>query len=299
MPLLVNSVPNLAQGVSQQPDNLRFPGQCDEQINAWATVVEGLVKRPPTNYTKKIDATDPGADLFTHFVKRDETNKYCVTVSLGGVGVINVADGTNYPVTVTSIASSYLSLGTSITNPLKDLRALTVADYTFLVNKKKEVKVNTDPELLSKDIRDDNGKYNALVFVKLGDYEKTYDIYLEGKVVPHGGTATQSNKTPPGGHTYESGSSNSSGTHADTEVIAQDLETVLKAYLGSDKIVAGLSMSGGSGFEASRKGPEYLISTSTSKSVSYSFAIEQFEDDSTLPGIQPDLNQKIGFASWW
>ena len=44
MPLLVNSVPNLAQGVSQQPDNLRYPGQCDEQVNAWATVVEGLVE---------------------------------------------------------------------------------------------------------------------------------------------------------------------------------------------------------------------------------------------------------------
>ena len=143
MPLLVNSVPNLAQGVSQQPDNLRYPGQCDEQINAWATVVEGLVKRPPTNYTKNIDATDPGTDLFTHFVKRDEDNKYCVTVSLGGVGVINVDDGTNYPVTVTSIANSYLSLGTSITNPLKDLRALTVADYTFLVNKNKEVAKST------------------------------------------------------------------------------------------------------------------------------------------------------------
>ena len=54
MPLLVNSVPNLAQGVSQQPDNLRVPGQWDEQINAWATVVEGVVKRPPTEYTKKL-----------------------------------------------------------------------------------------------------------------------------------------------------------------------------------------------------------------------------------------------------
>ena len=82
MPLLVNSVPNLAQGVSQQPDNLRFPGQCDEQINAWATVVEGLVKRPPTEYTKKIIqvATDSVISLFTHFVKRSEQNKYCVTV---------------------------------------------------------------------------------------------------------------------------------------------------------------------------------------------------------------------------
>src|SRR5210317_1930616 len=115
MPLLVNSVPNLAQGVSQQPDNLRYPGQCDEQINAWATVVEGLVKRPPTTYTKKIDSSDPGANLFTHFVKRSEQNKYCVNVSLGGVGVINIENGTQIPVAVTSIASSYLSLGSSVT----------------------------------------------------------------------------------------------------------------------------------------------------------------------------------------
>jgi hypothetical protein len=54
MPLLVNSVPNLAQGVSQQPDNLRYPGQCDEQVNAWATVVEGLVKRPNTRHIGKL-----------------------------------------------------------------------------------------------------------------------------------------------------------------------------------------------------------------------------------------------------
>ena len=303
MPLVVTSVPNLAQGVSQQPDNLRYPGQCDEQINAWSTVVEGLVKRPNTRWVKEFNSssvTEPNqSKLFTHFVKRDEDNKYCVTVSLGGVGVINLNDGTNYPVTVTSIASSYLSLGTSITNPLKDIRALTVADYTFLVNKKKEVKVNTNPDSLSKDIRDDNGKYNALVFVKLGDYEKTYDIYLEGKVVPHGGTATQSNKTPPGGHTYESGSSNSSGTHADTEFIAQDLETILNAYLGSDKIVAGLSMSGGSGFSPSKTSSSVIFTggnRSIPTNISYSFSLEQFEEDTASPG-NPDLDQKIGVGA--
>ena len=297
MPLLVNSVPNLAQGVSQQPDNLRYPGQCDEQINAWATVVEGLVKRPPTTYTKKIGDSDPGVDLFTHFVKRDETNKYCVTVSLGNsvsigqVGVIDLETGNNVSVAVTSIATSYLS---GISNPLADLRALTVADYTFLVNNKKEVKVDTDPDLLSKDIRDDNGKYNALVFVKLGDYEKTYDIYLEGKVVP-GLLKSQviSDKDAPGGHSYESGSSTGTnpGIHADTEVIAEDLETVLNAYLGSDKIVAGLSMSGGSGFS-----PSQTRQGSTGTTVTYSFRIEQFEEDTASPG-NPDLDQKIGFGA--
>jgi hypothetical protein len=303
MPLLVNSVPNLAQGVSQQPDNLRYPGQCDEQINAWATVVEGLVKRPPTNYTKNIDATDPGANLFTHFVKRDEKNKYCVTVSLGGVGVINVDDGTNYPVTVTSIASSYLSLGTSITNPLKDIRALTVADATFLVNKNREVKVDTDPKYLSKDVKDDNGKYNALVFAKLGDYEKGYSIYIDGKLIPPGGAGVagthhdfnaQSAPSELNDVTYISGpSSGGNAAHADTEYISKGLETCLKAYFGADGIVAGITLSGGSGFAASATGRKIILGK-TFDSILYSFSVEQFEDDGTG---DPDLNNKVGYGA--
>ena len=185
MPLLVNSVPNLAQGVSQQPDNLRFPGQCDEQINAWATVVEGLVKRPPTEYTKKINSSSTNADkLFTHFVKRSEQNKYCVAVSLGGIGVINVADGTQVSIAVTSIANSYLSLGGhaslgAVANPLSDLRALTVADYTFLVNKNRTV-VRSTADAQKSDVPKDE----ALIVVKLGDYEKAYSIYVDDKLVP-------------------------------------------------------------------------------------------------------------------
>jgi len=224
MPLLVNSVPNLAQGVSQQPDNLRYPGQCDEQINAWATVVEGLVKRPPTKYKKNVNATDPGANLFTHFVKRDEDNKYCVTVSLGGVGVINLNDGTNYPVTVTSIASSYLSLGTSVTNPLKDIRALTVADYTFLVNKKKAVAKDADSYSPSP-------KKEALITVNLGDYSKYYSIYIDNALVPYSnawqGHATEHDPgTQPA--TYKSGNGGGAGSvSADTEHIAADLASLI------------------------------------------------------------------------
>jgi len=252
MPLLVNSVPNLAQGVSQQPDNLRYPGQCDEQINAWATVVEGLVKRPPTEYTKKLLDTklstqDPVTEennLFSHFVKRSEQNQYCVTVSLGnsalsiaaGVGVTMV-DGTSVSVAVTSIANSYLSLGGQaslggVANPLADLRALTVADYTFLVNKNRVIQRSEATEQKSTPPADE-----ALIVVKLGDYEKSYSIYVDDKLVEpatsleahhiysdsywqnHTGTVVPS--------TYMSGPSTAgvrSGVYADTEHIAEDLK---------------------------------------------------------------------------
>ena len=244
MPLLVNSVPNLAQGVSQQPDSLRYPGQCDEQVNAWATVVEGLVKRPNTNFVSKV-STSSGAGLFTHFVKRDEQNKYCVTVSLCGVGVINLEDGTNYPVSISTFANQYLSLGTSVTNPLADLRALTVADYTFLVNKNRTVAKSTSK---SKPLDKE-----ALVAVKLGDYEKSYSIYIDDLVVPNTNvTGLNYHHTPQlADTTYESGPAGQ-GWHADTEVIAQDLGILIDDYFNTASTgVTDITITNaGSGYES-------------------------------------------------
>ena len=80
MPLLNTSIPNLAQGVSQQPDNLRYPGQCDEQINAWSTVVEGLVKRPNSRFSYDTGlGANISSNLFSHYVDRDEQNQYVIT----------------------------------------------------------------------------------------------------------------------------------------------------------------------------------------------------------------------------
>ena len=268
MPLLVNSVPNLAQGVSQQPDNLRYPGQCDEQVNAWATVVEGLVKRPHTSYIKNVDSSQP-TNLFTHFVKRDEKNKYVINVSLGGsVSAYNLSLGTSIPVVTTSIAQSYLS---GITNPAKDIRALTVADYTFLVNKKKQVAINTDADLKSKDVRNKDGKYEALVFVKLGDYEKNYDIYLDGKVID---AASPHND----GHTYQSLGS-TPASHADTEFIAEGLESVLTAYLASDTRVSTTTLTNGTGWDDTSK----LTSKKAHIYVTYEYFVDQYDKDYTDP----------------
>jgi len=288
MPLLVTSVPNLAQGVSQQPDNLRYPGQCDEQINAWSTVVEGLVKRPNTRWVNQFnDSAVSDANqknLFTHFVKRDEQNKYCVQVSLGGVGVIDLANGTNISVAVTSIAQSYLSLGgsasTAVTDPLKDLRALTVADYTFLVNK--NMVVEKDTTALSGLPGDE-----AIIFVKLGDYDKSYSIYIDDSLVPFTSSLdsehdyTQHGDAPA---TYISGrAGHSDGKYADTSYIAKDLKTCLDDVFdgtlnGIDEVTI---VSGGGGY------PEfYNVDTNTK----YELTITQptFSDATALAIAYPE-----------
>jgi hypothetical protein len=142
------------------------------------------------------------------------------SVSIGQVGVIDLETGNNVSVAVTSIATSYLS---GISNPLADLRALTVADYTFLVNNKKEVAKDTTT--LSQ-VPDDE----AIVFVKLGDYNKAYSIYIDDGLVPLSSTLssnphsyTQHGFEPA---TYISGGS-STAKYADTGYIAQDLTTCL------------------------------------------------------------------------
>ena len=305
MPLLVNSVPNLAQGVSPQPDSLRYPGQCDEQVNAWATVVEGLVKRPNTNFVSKV-STSSGAGLFTHFVKRDEDNKYCVTVSLGGVGVIDLASGTNISVATTSIAQSYLN---GITNPLADIRALTVADYTFLVNKKKTVAKDTTELSV---IPDDE----AIVFVKLGDYRKSYSIYIDDSLVPPGGVANDhdynnlnsgSSSSPSNWQpaTYISGDSNVR-KHSDTAFIAKDLKLCLDAELGSGATtLVGIDAitvnQGGSGYlgRSPRLKTEIVVTQPTfSDATALGVANVDIGSGDTGPIISVDMIRKgTGFSS--
>jgi hypothetical protein len=166
MPLLVNSVPNLAQGVSQQPDNLRYPGQCDEQVNAWATVVEGLVKRPNTRHIHKLFTSAISNDAYVQYINRDDDNQFAAVIQNNDVSLFDLSDGTEKTVSISANAQTYLN---GITTPRTDVKALTVADYTFIANKQQTVSLGST---LSSTL-----PYEALVFVKLGDYDKQYAVH--------------------------------------------------------------------------------------------------------------------------
>ena len=288
MPLLHTSIPNLAQGVSQQPDNLRYPGQCDEQINAWSTVVEGLVKRPNSRLLNQVNAqlgTDVTAELFTHHVDRDEQNKYVITYDRGnGLQAFDLEDGGPMTITVEdSAAEAYLSVSSGDFNPVKDLRALTIADSTFIVNKKKTVAKVTDSELKTQPL-----EYDALIFVKLGDYDKAYSIFLDGQLVPVDSSLDGEHDytlVPHGGPyspaTYISGAaSHSNGKYADTEYIAKDLTSCLDAFIASAGTVEVFSLTGGSGLGGSTGANRYF-------NTSFTFSVDQFD-------IVGGISTKIG-----
>ena len=129
MALVSRTIPNLVQGVSQQPEVLRLNSQAGEQINGFSSVVEGLKKRPPTEYIAKLSSSSLG-NAFIHTINRDLNERYIVVVSNGSIAVYDI-NGVSKTVVNQTSATNYLSSS----NPKSDFVCMTVADYTFIVNK--------------------------------------------------------------------------------------------------------------------------------------------------------------------
>jgi len=98
MPLINTSVTNLIQGVSQQPDAVRFSGQCEEQENALASVVDGLQKRPATRHIATLIADAEIDDTAkVHFIERDNDERYVVIIkgsTTKTISAYNLENGT-------------------------------------------------------------------------------------------------------------------------------------------------------------------------------------------------------------
>ena len=129
MALVSRTIPNLVQGVSQQPEVLRLNSQASEQINGFSSVVEGLKKRPNTDYVAKLSATSFG-NAYIHTINRDANERYIVVITNGSIAVYDVLGNSKTVVNQTN-ATNYLSSS----NPKQDFTCMTVADYTFIVNK--------------------------------------------------------------------------------------------------------------------------------------------------------------------
>lgn len=178
--LTTNPIPNLISGVSQQADSMKFPSQAVEQVNAVSHIVEGLVKRPPTNHVSRVVIGDLG-NCKVHPINRDSTQRYFAVFKSNSVAVFDAADGSQKPVNFDGAAEAYLTTST----PETTLEALSIADYTFVLNK------SIVPELDAEET--DALPTDSLVVVKRGDYGKTYTIKVGGVVFA---TCTTSDTDP-------------------------------------------------------------------------------------------------------
>lgn len=163
-----NLIPNLISGVSQQADSLRFPSQAIEQINANSSIVEGLTKRAGSNHVA-VASFSPLGSMFVHAINRDVNNQYLALFQDGQVKVFDT-DGNQKSVTATSTALAYLSSS----DPQNDFKAISIADYTFLLNKTKTAAMTATVSA--------SAVNEGMVVVKQGDYGKRYVIKVNGTV---------------------------------------------------------------------------------------------------------------------
>jgi len=136
MALINGVIPNLFNGVSQQPDPLRHASQCTQQDNGYPTIASGLRKRPAFNHIAKIK-NSIASDAFLHLINRDEVERYIVVILDGDLEVYNLA-GVQQTVSFPN-GKTYLSA----TTPRTSFSVVTVADFTFIVNKSKTVLMDT------------------------------------------------------------------------------------------------------------------------------------------------------------
>ena len=207
MGLISQSIKNLKGGVSQQPDILRYPDQGALQVNGWSSETEGLQKRPPLLFVKTLGDKDfLGEEPLVHLINRDAVEQYYAVFTGEDVKIFGL-DGKQYTV---SGDVSYLKTN----KPREDLRMVTVADFTFIVNRKTIVKKNED--------KNDNGEFedqrDALINVRGGQYGRTFTININGE-------KKAEMKMPDGSEPKHS-------VQTDAQYIAEELAKKLKESLG-------------------------------------------------------------------
>ena len=172
MALRSASIPNLLNGVSEQPEVLRDPTQGGDQLNLMSSVVEGLSSRPPMDYIGFIeDIGEDFTDAFVHFIYRDTSERYAVIIRPDGdITIFDLIAGSEVSV-ATPDGIGYLTT----TDPKNELRAVTVADHTFIVNRNKTVAMLGDLSPV--------GTLGAIVNVVQGAYSATYNIHVGGGTI--------------------------------------------------------------------------------------------------------------------
>lgn len=132
MSLVTRSLPSLHGGVSQQSPLVRSPDQLESQTNGWPSIAFGLSKRAPTEVVARLMETAP-TNAHVHTINRDTTEQYVAIVADGQIKVFDSQTGQQIPVAAPG-GWDYL---TGIADYSEDISAFTVADYTFISNRKK------------------------------------------------------------------------------------------------------------------------------------------------------------------
>lgn len=174
MPRISDSIEAPFQGVSQAAASVRLPSQATALVNSVVAIPDGYAKRPPLEYLGVLvpAADSPTAEFQWTLIEDKDGELYILVLDqLSYVRLVNVATLAEVTVTVSTPAATYLA---SATDPVNDLRLVTVEDYTFVLNRRVALALDAT----SAPTRD----FEAIVWCKLSDYGRTFTLDISGTV---------------------------------------------------------------------------------------------------------------------
>lgn len=177
MALVNYPIPALFNGVSQQPPSIRAPSQAEAMDNAYPDVATGVRKRPAATHIAKLSWVSSQTS-FVHWIDQKAGNRFVLRIRSGAIQVWDIVTGQEMDV-LTPDGTGYLVCS----DPGEDIVALTVADYTFIVNK--GMVVEMAPDLVPGTIAAQKQKFSDLaagtgsgsVYEIVGDSNSAFDNY--------------------------------------------------------------------------------------------------------------------------
>jgi|MDSZ01.2.fsa_nt_gb hypothetical protein len=136
MASITQTIPNFIGGISEQPDQLKFPGQVTEVVNAIPDITRGLYKRPGAKRinTQPLPSVATGGSWF-HYHRDEDEGSYIGQVAPDGQLRMWKADGDNAGAAQTIVygtggqtaIQNYLA-----TSDAENIQFLTINDTTFV-----------------------------------------------------------------------------------------------------------------------------------------------------------------------
>ncbi len=165
-------IPNYILGISEQPDELKQPGQVVDLKNGIPDITHGLVKRPGG---KLISAITPNSGTLSWFhVYETEEDQYIGCVKTDGViQMWRTRDGAVIPVDYASVPGTNLCTYLTGWTKSTDIQPLTLNQSTFLTNRTQAVAMKTGASDLSP-----AEVHEAIVEITTVSYGKQYALDL-------------------------------------------------------------------------------------------------------------------------
>lgn len=150
MGLISSVIPNLVGGVSQQAPAARPRNTSKYELNTNHSPVSGLTKRPSLEWEAEIQSSlDLDSGVSSHAFETANGKRFVLLLDNNSgsarATVVDVADGTKYPVSLTGVSGYFDTLPADFS---RGFGYLTIGDTTFILNKAvspAEVPAQEDP----------------------------------------------------------------------------------------------------------------------------------------------------------